>query len=155
MIDIVWNFERSSLKNGDFKILTFRGPAGPNWAPKQKFFYWYDIRDPKATYWPNLEVLPIITKKLIRLGPRYWDHLVWHQENYVFHKSHQMKYFSVIYYLFINYIPILAIKSYRCCCKVYLYHFHIFQRIHLSNILFLWRSSFAWISTTWRARWSF
>ena len=89
------------------------------------------------------------------LGPRYWGHLVWHQENNDFHETHQMRYFSVIYYLFINYIPILAIKSYRCCCKVYLYHFHIFQRIHLSNILFLWRSSFAWISTTWRARWSF
>ena len=63
----MWNFERSSLRNGDFKILTFRGPAGPNGAPKQKFFNWYDNRDPKATYWQNLKVLATIIKKFIIL----------------------------------------------------------------------------------------
>ena len=67
MIYVVWNFERSSLINGDFKILTFRGPAGPNGAPKQKFFNWYDNRDPKATYWQNLKVLATIIKKFIIL----------------------------------------------------------------------------------------
>ena len=67
MIYVVWNFERSSLINGDFKILTFRGPAGPNGAPKQKIFNWYDNRDPKATYWQNLKVLATIIKKFIIL----------------------------------------------------------------------------------------
>ena len=66
-IYVVWNFERSSWKNGDFNILVLRGPAGPNGAPKQKFFNWYDIRDLKATYWPNLKVLAWIMKKLVIL----------------------------------------------------------------------------------------
>ena len=63
MIYVVWNFEPSSLRNGDLKILTFRGPLGPNGAPKQKFFNWYVIRDPKATNWPNLKVLATIINK--------------------------------------------------------------------------------------------
>jgi len=67
MINLVLDFERSSFKKKSFKILTLYKAGNPNGAPKQFFFDWYDIRDPKATCWPNLKVLGTIIKKLINL----------------------------------------------------------------------------------------
>ena len=63
-MSVISNFEGSTLKNKNFKILTFRGPAGPNGGPKPKIFYLYKIRAQKSIQPKIFEVLDQKTKKL-------------------------------------------------------------------------------------------
>ena len=59
-ISMISNFEGPTLKNKNFKILTFRGPGGPNGGPKSKFFNWYEIRTPK---WVSYQILKVLRSK--------------------------------------------------------------------------------------------
>ena len=62
-MSVISNFEGSTFKNKNFRILTFRGPGGPNGGPKPKFFNLYKIRAQKSIQPKIFEVLAQITKK--------------------------------------------------------------------------------------------
>ena len=63
-ISIIPKFEGPTLKNKNFKILTFWGPGGQSGGSKPNFIKWYEIRTPKLVRYQILKDLHWKTKIL-------------------------------------------------------------------------------------------